>query len=204
MQVRLVFRAALLLLVSACAQIDAVTPRRAQASESQQTQAALPPPLFVEGGYITLPMRDMWCPRCANFPGRWLSHGGIDVYAEPRINAQIVDQLAEDEWVNAVRYERHLRARRGEVRRAVGGLDVGDEVYAAAFCVDENTCNTLIWHDGRMVELGYREHISEIEYAPLEDPFDPEYLIDWVYVERDGGRRNGWIRDLRLSGIGEQ
>ncbi len=204
MRAVLVFGAALLSLVGACAQMDAATLRQVQASEPQPAQDALPTPLFVEGGYITMPMRDMWCPRCANFPGRWRANTEIDVYAEPRINAPIVDQLAEDEWVNAVRYERHLRALRGVMRRAVGGVDVGDEVYAAEFCRDENTCDTLIWHKGRMVELGYRELGSEIEYAPLEDPFDPEYLIDWVYVERDSGRRNGWIRDLHLSGIGEQ
>jgi hypothetical protein len=196
MHVRSAFGAALLLLVGACAQMSA--------SEPQQAQGALPPPLFVEGGYITMPMRDMWCPRCANFPGRWLSHGGIDVYAEPRINAQIVDQLAEDEWVNAVRYERHLRAQRGVVLRAAGEFHVGDEVYSVGRCFDEETCDTLISHNGRVVEFLSGRRTPDIEYAPLEDPFNSNYMIDWVYVERDGGRRNGWIRDLRLSGIGEQ
>lgn len=201
MQVRLAFGAALLLLVSACAQIDAVASRQAQASEPQQTQDALPPPLFVEGGYITMPMRDMWCPKCANFPGRWRASGEIDVYAEPRINAPIVDQLADEEWVNAVRYERHLRAQRGVVRRAAGEFHVGEEVYSADRCFDEETCDTLIWRNGRVVEFLSGRRTPEIEYAPRDDPFAPIDMIDWVYVERDGGRRNGWIRDLSLWGI---
>lgn len=201
MQLRSAFGAALLLLVSACAQFDSVASRQARASEPQHAQDVLPPPLFVEGGYITMPMRDMWCPRCANFPGRWLSHGGIDVYAEPRINAPIVDQLAENEWVNAVRYEMHLRALRGVVRRAAGDFHVGDEVHSVGRCYDEETCDTLIWHNGRVVEFLYDSRTPEIENAPIEDPFSPNDRIDWVYVERDGGRRNGWIRDLHLSGI---
>ena len=54
-----VLAAALLVLVGACAQMAAAGFRQGQASEPQQTQDALPPPLLVEGGYITIPMRDM-------------------------------------------------------------------------------------------------------------------------------------------------
>lgn len=175
-------------------------PGRGEASETQQAQATLSPPHLVEGNYMAIPMRSMWRPKCANFPGRWQANGEIDVYDAPRINAPIVDRLSADEWVNAVQYELHLPTLRGVVRRAGDGLDVGDEVYSALLCLDEDNCEGLVWRDGRLVELraDLGNSTPEIEYDVASNS---NSAIDWVYVEREGGRRSAWIRDMSLSGI---
>lgn len=200
MEVRLACAAALVFLVGACAQINPA-PDRGELSETQQAQAALLPPHLVEGNYMAIPMRNMWCPKCANFPGRWQANTEIDVYGAPRIDAPIVDRLSAEEWVNAVRYELHLPALRGVVRRAGDGLGVGDEVFSAVLCVEEDSCEGLMWHDGSLVERRADLGVSapEIEYAVRAS--NPDFKIDWVYVEREGGRRSGWIRDMNLSGI---
>ena len=202
MKVRLALAAALMLFVGACAQMNAAF-GRGGGSETQQAQAGLSAPELVEGSYMSIPMQDMWCPKCANFPGRWRANAEIVVYAAPRINAPIVDRLSAEEWVNAVRYELHLKALRGVVRRAGRGFEVGDEVYSVLRCWDEELCNELVWRNGRTVEFpeGPDNSAPEIENVTNLDALDPNSRIDWVYVEREGGRRSGWIRDMNLSGV---
>lgn len=204
MHVRLALAAALVLLVSACAQISRASGRDDQDAAAQAQEHHTDPALaaldMVEGGYARFEQPSMGCNYrgCLNFPGRWFADSETIVYAEPRISAPVIDRLAIGEWVNAVRYEQHIQPRRGVVTRAGDGVEVGQVLYLLWAEYDDEGGGTMrFWRRGGPIDVSTGgEDSPEIRYeaAGAES-------IDWVYVEREDGRRNGWLRDPMMPGV---
>lgn len=202
MQVRVMFAAALLVLAAGCAQVNAALGR----GENEATQHAqeIDPGLagldVVEGGYVRVEEETWGCDyKCYNFPGRWFSGGDseIPVYAAPRISAPLIGHLDDNEWVNAVRHEHHFRPRRAIVTRAGGGVGVGEVLYLIWAEYDDSGEGAMeFWHRGRSITLNGGE--DEPGIGPLEGEGE---TIDWIYIEREGDRRNGWLRDPTMYGV---
>ena len=200
MHIRSALAAAFLLApLGACSQSQPPQMHRAQ-TETTSTAQQAPVDAELAGldidtdGYLRLPSNDMWCEyRCANFPGRWRADAPTDVYAEPLAQAQIVGQLSPGEIVNAVRYERRVKPRRGVVQRAGRGLEVGEVVYMIG---GDETSIYLLRH-GVSFNLEYDESDDDAQVA-----YESDYeTVDWVYVERGGGRPNGWLRNPQMPGM---
>lgn len=178
----------------ACAPLD----RAAGDSGATAQRPADPDPERVgldldEDGHLPIPSDQMWCEyKCANFPGRWRAADATDVYAAPLVHARIVGQLSPGEAVDAVRYERRVRPRRGVVQRAGRGLEAGEVVHMIGGTED----TILLIRGGVRFELWFDNSPEDAEIA-----FEGEYeSVDWVFVERDG-RPNGWLRNPQMPGM---
>lgn len=204
MQVRLAWVASLVLLVSACAQMSSALGRdegnAAQQTQEHPTDSALAGLDIVEGGYARFERASLRCDYrgCDNFPGRWFADSETPVYAEPRISAPVIDRLTVSEWVNAVRYEQHIQPRRGIVTRGGGGLEVGETLYLlGAEYDDEGGATMQLWRGGGLIVL----YDGDEDYPEIRYDDAGAESIDWVYIEREDGRRNGWLRNPMMPGV---
>lgn len=195
MSVRTVAVAASLAITGACAHIGGERNDTTHVSQQVATDPELAGVPLEADGYMALESTtDMWCEyRCANFPGRWRADYPTDVYAAPGLNPQVIGQLAPGEIVNAVRYQRRVKPRRGVVTRAGGGLEVGEVVFMIG---GEEMATYLLRHGADYV-LQWEQSDADPEIAFAED-YD---TTDWVFVERSGGRPNGWLRSPMMPGM---
>lgn len=196
MDIRLAFAAAFLLApLGACSQIHRAQTEAATTAQQAPADPGLAGLDIDADGYLRLPSDDMWCEyRCANFPGRWRADAPTDVYAEPLAHAQALGRLSPGEIVNAVRYERRVKPRRGVVQRAGRGLEAGEVVYMIG---GDETSVYLLRHG-----VNFNLEFDESDDDADQIAYDSEYeSVDWVFVERDGGQPNGWLRNPQMPGM---
>lgn len=140
---------------------------------------------------------------CKEFPFalRATGPGGVTLYESPATSARAIAEIAHGESVNAVaiKYIRYY-AHRGVVRRAGGGLGVGDTVYPRAWN-ELDAYPFHAWNDpvsDFRPDPGYTvERNGVSEFVSFDTPDAP--LIDWQEV-RPRERLERWYRLERAGG----
>jgi len=202
MQVRLALAAALLILVSACAQISAIGPD--ESSDAQQEFLPDGGPPVVNGFYETQGS----CPFEGCAAGDLYTTGPVALLERPALDARVVATAPAGEWVSTEGNIYRLRPARGvvvgEVRNlydsgnGVPVLEIGDVVYAIDV---QGEGMTTLWRrgelmswwdmDGGEVSDGIRWTWSTAEQRAADEAAGGGW---WLELVRANGER-GWVRD---------
>jgi hypothetical protein len=202
MRVVLVLAAALLVLVSACAQTARVGGARAQ-----QAQEFLPDggPPVVNGFYEV----EEPCSGCLDAR----ADRDVELLARPHPDAAVIGSTSYGEWVNWVGAHYRMRPIRGVVlrEREVGGvrLGVGDVVYIVDTRSDYYAEDTIptVWFRGET--FVYEPEEGEADFIRWDTRWDSPSLAqriaddaagagEWFEVRRANGER-GWAPEHRFS-----
>lgn len=199
MMVRSVLAAALLALLGACAQLQ---PLRGDRNEVEE-------PSLTERGFYRLPTDERWCGEFCDLGRHYVDVAATDfrgaeleVRAGPDPAAPVIDQLAMGEWVRATRSELHS-TRRGVVRRAGDGYELGDIVF---FIESANSdWEYWLWRRGELRSFPYDRCEED---CPEEPPAEGLWIVSygdseehWMYVEREDGRPSGWLLNPHFPSI---
>jgi len=195
MRVVLVLAAALLVLVSACAQTADVGGARAQ-----QTQEFLPDggPPVVNGFYEV----EEPCSGCLDVR----ADSAVELRDRPHPDAAVVGSVNSGEWVAWVGAHYRMRPRRGVVRQAQIGLRAGDVVYMIDSRAVDDDPTVAVWFRGEI--FSYDLDVGDADYISWDSPpiswglpsaaDEAAGAGEWFEVRRANGER-GYARKGAFS-----